>query len=110
MLSMASSSVLYLSLAKMPQAVPSVIRGCCAVFPESPVFWCVSGLRYVDALENAIISLSATLSAIKGVLVLRHEMGPLLHIVTHMNSHPIELARLVPSFDFITAKLASLQP
>ena len=59
-----------------------------------------------DALESAMISLSATLSAMRGVFVLRHEMGPLLH----MKSHPMELARFVLSCDLTSAKLASLQP
>jgi hypothetical protein len=59
-----------------------------------------------EGLESAIISLSATFSAISGVLVLRHEIGPLLH----MKSHPIELARFVSSCDLTSAKLASLQP
>ena len=70
----------------------------------------VQGLRKKiaswDALESAIISLSATFSAIRGVLVLRQEIGLLLH----MNIHPMELARLVPACDLISAKLASLQP
>jgi len=41
-----------------------------------------------EALESAMISLSATFSAISGVFVLCHEIGPLLH----MKNHPIELA------------------
>jgi hypothetical protein len=41
-----------------------------------------------DALESAMILLSATLSAMRAVFVLCHEMGPLLH----MKSHPMELA------------------
>ena len=53
---------------------------------------------------SAIISLSATLSAISGVFVLRHEIGPLLH----MKSHPMELARCVLSCDLMSAKLASV--
>ena len=59
-----------------------------------------------EALESAIISLSATFRAISGVFVLRHEIGPLLH----MKSHPMELARFVLSCDLTSAKLASLQP
>ena len=50
MLSMASSSVLYLSLMKMPQGVPSGIWCCCAVSPESPVVWRVSGLLHVSCI------------------------------------------------------------
>jgi hypothetical protein len=59
-----------------------------------------------DALDGAMISLSATLSAIKGVLVMRHEMGPLLH----MNNHALDLVRWDPSCTLTSAKLASLQP
>jgi hypothetical protein len=36
--------MIIISLVKMPQAVPSVIRCCCDVSPESPVFWRLSGL------------------------------------------------------------------
>ena len=59
-----------------------------------------------DVLDSAIISLSATLSAIRGVLVLRYEKGPLLHV----NNHPMELVRWVRSCALTSAKLASLQP
>ena len=41
-MSFAPSSVLYLNLVKMSQTVPSVIRYCCPVSVESPVFWCLS--------------------------------------------------------------------
>jgi hypothetical protein len=53
-----------------------------------------------------MISLSATFSAMRGVLVLRQETGPLLH----MKIQPMELARLEPSLALTSAKLASLQP
>ena len=59
-----------------------------------------------EALESAMISLSATFSAMRGVLVLRQETGPLLH----MKIQPMELARLEPSLALTSAKLASLQP
>jgi len=47
------ASVLYLSLVKMSQAVPSVIRCCYAVSPESPVFWRVSCLLRVSCVGPA---------------------------------------------------------
>ena len=57
-MSFAPSSVLYLNLVKMSQTVPSVIRYCCPVSVESPVFWCLSRSVVLSTVDRGLVLLS----------------------------------------------------